>query len=66
MRKAVEMAKKNKKVKILSLRVFDVNKNAVHVYEKVGFKKIALLPKRGFYKGGYIDTIVMDYPLNKI
>jgi L-amino acid N-acyltransferase YncA len=65
-RKAVEMARENKKVKILFLSVFSVNKNAVHVYEKVGFRKVALLPKRGFYKGGYIDMIVMDYPLNKI
>jgi ribosomal protein S18 acetylase RimI-like enzyme len=63
MRKALEMARKDKGIKIITLEVLVTNKIAVRLYKKMGFKIVARLPKRGFYKGKYVDTYVMDYYL---
>ncbi len=62
----IEIAKKDPDIKVLYLDVFINNKDAMRFYKRLGFKKIARLPKRMFYKGKYVDKLVMDYPLNKI
>jgi len=57
----LEIAKKDKNIKLIYLFVFSTNKKAISLYKKLGFKKTASLPKRIFYKGRYLDMIVMDY-----
>ncbi|KQL34855.1 GNAT family N-acetyltransferase [Psychrobacillus sp. FJAT-21963] len=37
------------------------NKRAIHCYEKCGFKKIKLLPKRELHEGEYKDCWLMEY-----
>lgn len=54
----LEEAKK-RNYKILCLYVFANNSRAIHVYEKFGFRKTGVLPKGFFYKGKYIDQILM-------
>ena len=41
------------------LHVFQTNTNAIHVYEKVGFKKEGLLRKAAHIDGKYVDVIFM-------
>jgi ribosomal protein S18 acetylase RimI-like enzyme len=62
----IEIAKKDPKIKILCLDVYSENNKAIKLYERLGFKKVSRLPKRILYRGRYIDSIAMDYPLNKI
>jgi len=45
--------------KILVLNVFANNERAIHIYEKLGFKKTGVLPKAVLYKGKYVDEITM-------
>lgn len=66
MKTAIGLAKKDPKIKILTLDVYEPNKIARKLYEKLGFKSVAKLSKRDLYKGKYISHIVMEYPLNKI
>lgn len=46
-------------LKMLHLLVFTTNKRAIHVYEKVGFKKASWVPKIFNRNGEYIDELVM-------
>jgi len=46
-------------LKVLTLSAFENNKRAIHVYEKVGFKKTGLIPKKFFKKGKYVDEVMM-------
>jgi RimJ/RimL family protein N-acetyltransferase len=46
-------------IKILTFDVYATNNRALHVYEKVGFKKTGRIPKRYYKKGKYIDGIIM-------
>jgi len=59
----LNIAKKDREIKIVYLRVFKTNNKAIRLYRKLGFRKIAVHPKWIKYKGKYIDEIVMDYPL---
>lgn len=43
------------------LRVYASNECGLHLYEKVGFKKIAVLPKWIKHKGELVDQIYMEY-----
>lgn len=64
--KMIETAKKDPKIKVLTLGYYEPNEIvAEKLYKKVGFKTIAKLPKRVLYKGKYEDEYVMDYPLAK-
>jgi RimJ/RimL family protein N-acetyltransferase len=46
-------------LKVLTLSVFDTNKRAIHVYEKVGFKQTGKIPQKFFKGGKYVDEIIM-------
>jgi RimJ/RimL family protein N-acetyltransferase len=46
-------------LKVLTLSVFENNERAIHVYEKVGFKKTGLIPKKFFKKSKYVDEVIM-------
>ncbi len=52
------------KLKILILRVFDLNERAKHVYEKTGFKYAGRIPNGVNYYGKYCDSLIyfMEVP----
>lgn len=50
-------------IKLVWLQVFSTNKDAIGLYRKMGFKKEALLKKRLFYNGKYVDKIILSRPL---
>lgn len=37
------------------------NQRAIHCYEKCGFEKVKLLPKRELHEGEYRDCCLMEY-----
>lgn len=57
-----EEAKKSLKIKpkIIELDVFETNKNAQAIYQKLGFKEIARLPNRIQLRGQTISKIIME------
>lgn len=60
MDKVIEIGKKDENIRQISLDVLKPNKNAIKLYNKLGFKKVAELEKRAEFKGEYVDVIVMD------
>jgi RimJ/RimL family protein N-acetyltransferase len=46
-------------LKVLTLNVFATNKQAIHVYEKVGFIQTGTVPKKHLREGQYIDEVIM-------
>ena len=46
-------------LKILSIDLLANNERAQHVYQKIGFKECGRFPKMYFYKGQYVDQILM-------
>ena len=44
----------------VSLKVYEYNERAIHVYEKCGFKVEGRLRKAKFFKGRYWDVLVMS------
>lgn len=57
----IKLAKKKLKPKpeIIRLSAFATNKPALGLYKKLGFKKVAKIPKQYKYKGKLIDEIIM-------
>lgn len=43
----------------IQLEVYSINERAIHVYEKVGFKREGVLRDAQYYNNAYYDTIVM-------
>lgn len=60
----LEKAKKMPGLKIVKLYVFDDNEIAKKLYEKLGFKEFARLPKGFFRQGKYTDGLQMYKVLN--
>ena len=50
-------------LKMLLIDLFANNKRAQHVYQKIGFKECGRFPKMYFYKGQYVDQIMMSLEL---
>lgn len=61
MSEVIELSKKQlkPKPKIIQLEVFAINKPAVSLYKKMGFKIVAKLPKQRQWKGKLMDELVM-------
>ena len=59
MKKALELAKKELKVKMVILGVFENNRIARKLYKKLGFKVYGKLPKALQYKGKYVTSVYM-------
>ena len=61
MKEILKLAKKElePKPKIIRLSVFPTNKPAIGLYKKLGFKKVAKIPKQIQYKGKLLDEIIM-------
>ena len=57
----LKLAKKElkPKPKIIRLSVYSNNKPAIGLYKKMGFKKVAIIPKQIQYKGRLIDEVIM-------
>ena len=62
MAEIIELAKKelNPSPKIIQLRVYAVNKPAIALYKKMGFKIVAKLPKQVQHKGKLVDDFIMN------
>lgn len=58
-RQAIVLSKDFLKLKLLVLNVFAVNKKAIYLYERMGFKKCGKWPKGVLYQGKYIDDTLM-------
>jgi RimJ/RimL family protein N-acetyltransferase len=54
-----ESKKRMRRLKIVTLDVFGINRIACNLYNQIGFKEFALLPGGIRYKGKYIDEISM-------
>lgn len=50
----------DRNIKLIMLRVYAANTKAKTLYEKLGFREVARLPKRVQYKGKLMDEFVMD------
>jgi RimJ/RimL family protein N-acetyltransferase len=59
LRKIMEKAVKELKVKIITLYVFTDNKIAINLYKKVGFKKIGTIKNGIGYYGRLLDNNIM-------
>lgn len=55
----IKLAKRRLKIKIVRLGVYSLNRPAQKLYEKLGFKKVARIPKQVQYKGKLIDEFIM-------
>lgn len=54
-----EAKKELKGLRMIELTVFDMNDIAINLYKSFGFKEVARIPEKIFYKGEYVDEIVM-------
>ena len=61
MKRLLEIGKKDKDIKVIYLDVYAVNKPAIRMYKKLGFKQVARLKNRAKYKGKLIDQLIMDF-----
>ena len=46
-------------VEVVDLEVFEANKRAIHVYEKVGYKITGRIPDAVKWEGAYMDALIM-------
>lgn len=55
----IESLAKEKGLKILTMTCFAINKRALHVYKKLGYQVIGILPAAYMYKGGFEDEVLL-------
>ena len=65
MKEIIKMAKTQlkPKPKVIQLSVFASNTPAINLYKKIGFKKVAVIPKVLIYKNKFEDEIIMHYQI---
>ncbi|MCX6821081.1 MAG: GNAT family N-acetyltransferase [Candidatus Aenigmarchaeota archaeon] len=59
-KRIIEIGKKDRNIKVITLQVYVPNKGAIRMYRKLGFRTVARLPRRISYKGKLIDEFIMD------
>lgn len=59
MSEIIKLAKKELGVKIIRLCVYSNNKPAISLYKKLGFKKVAEIPRQIQYKGKLVSELIM-------
>ena len=64
MMKEIEKHAPRLRIEYLGLDVFSVNDRAIHVYEKLGYRKTGTYPDGVRYKGGYVDDVIMTKKLD--
>lgn len=52
-------------VRIITLTCFEMNTQAVHVYEKLGFKRVGTVPGALAYKGKFVPELYMYLSLEE-
>lgn len=50
-------------MKILYLTCLENNDRALHLYEKLGFKRSGYVPNACFWKGGYVGEVTLYLPI---
>ncbi len=50
-------------LRLLHLTCLENNDRALHLYEKLGFKRCGYLPNACFWKGGYVGEVTLYLPL---
>jgi RimJ/RimL family protein N-acetyltransferase len=55
----VERQAKRLGVEVVELEVFEANKRAIHVYERVGYKVTGRVPDAIKWDGAYMDSLIM-------
>lgn len=50
-------------MRMLELSCYENNPRALHVYEKLGFKTLGIMPGAVAWKGGYVGEVKMYLPL---
>lgn len=48
---------------LLRLTCLENNGRALHLYEKLGFKRCGIIPNACFWKGGYVGEVTLYLPL---
>jgi RimJ/RimL family protein N-acetyltransferase len=46
-------------LRTMSVNAFATNERAIHVYKKVGFVELGLIPEKHFRQGRFIDEVIM-------
>jgi ribosomal protein S18 acetylase RimI-like enzyme len=44
---------------LIELEAITVNESAIHLYEKVGFRKVGVVPSKFIRNGRHLDTLLM-------
>ncbi|MBU1327298.1 GNAT family N-acetyltransferase [Patescibacteria group bacterium] len=65
LRTLIKEAKKQE-LRLLTLTCFENNSQAFHLYEKLGFKSIGVIPEALLYKGNYIGEAVLYLSLVEV
>jgi RimJ/RimL family protein N-acetyltransferase len=50
-------------LRTVTVKAFATNKRAIHVYEKVGFIQIGIIPEKYLREGRLIDEVIMSKPI---
>ena len=61
----VALARDFLKLKMLVLHVFGNNERAIRVYQRIGFEECGRIPGAIFYKGKYVDDVLMCLDLDE-
>ncbi len=54
---------KKKDFRLVELTCFENNPRALHLYEKIGFRRVGIIPEAILYKNEYVNEIVLYLPL---
>lgn len=46
-------------IRLVELQVFAINEAAIHLYEKMGFRPVGVVPKKMLRRGRYYDEVAM-------
>jgi RimJ/RimL family protein N-acetyltransferase len=56
----LKIGKNDRAIRVITLRVYELNTGAIKLYKKLGFRKVAKLERRIQYKGKLVNEFIMD------